>query len=232
MANDVRRWLPLALIAVAAAAAALAVRDLPPAVTIDLRGLLPVRLESSADTAPRWLAVMLLPGLAALIWALFQLLRRGSGLNLARAIIGDLPDELAEPGTIERIRATYDGIVLWVVVLILGVHAGLIAAALGYETLAPRLTAVILGISLVALGNVLPRLRPNLIAGIRTRQMLRDPQLWRATHRILGGAFVIVGVLTIVVGLVAPAYALITALAGLVLACVIAAARGRRAASA
>lgn len=218
MAPDVRKWLPPALIGLAYVATALAVRDLPATVPIDLRGLLPFQLESSADTAPRWVLIVLLPGLAAVIWALLQLLRGHVGAKLTRALFGDVPEAAADPMAIEHNRATYDAIGLWVVVLILGVHAGMVAAALGHERLAPRLTTVILGISLVAAGNVMPRLRPNLVAGVRTRRTLRDPQLWRTTHRILGAGLVVAGTLTVIVGLVAPAYGLITAIVALMLA--------------
>jgi hypothetical protein len=228
MGNDVRKWLPLGLIAATTAATAYLVQDLPPTVTIDLRGLLPFPLEPKGDTAPRWVAILLMPAIAALIWGLFQLGRGRAGLRLTRAIFRDVPDALTDPVTIDRIKATYDTIVLSVVVLILGVHAGMIAAALGHEALAPRLVAIVMGISLAAAGNVMPRLRPNLVAGVRTRQTLTDPQLWRATHRILGVAFVAAGFATVVVGLIAPAYGLITAVVALLAACIVAAIGGSR----
>ena len=229
MANAVRKWLPLALVAGAIAATGLAVRDLPPAVAIDLRGVLPFSLESSADTAPRWVAVFGIPILAALVWALFQLGRSRSGLRLTRRLFPGTPEALGDPATIDRFRATYDSIVLWVVTLVLGVHAGMIAAALGHETLAPRIISVVMGVSLIAAGNVMPRLRPNVVAGVRTRRALTDPHLWRATHRVLGVAFVVAGAITIVVGLVAPRYGLTAAVIGVIVACIVATVGGLRA---
>lgn len=233
MANDVRKWIPLALIAAAMAITSFAVRDLPPTVTIDLRDLLPFSLEPSGDTAPRWVAVVLMPLIAALIWVLLELGRTRLGLRLARRLFSDVPDALADPATVDRFRGTYDTIVLSVVVLILGVHAGMIAATLGHETLAPRIINAVMGISLVAAGNVMPRVRPNLMAGVRTRRTLTDPELWRATHRMLGLGFVMAGAITVVIGLIAPRFGLITAVVSLVIACIVAAvggARGRRAA--
>jgi hypothetical protein len=228
MGNDARKWLPLGLIVATAAATAYLVRDLPATVAIDLRGLLPFPLEPTGDTAPRWVALMGMPAIAAIVWGVFQMARGPAGLRLARAIFRDVPDALADPATIDRIRATYDAIGLWVVVLVLGIHAGMIAAALGHLALAPQLVAVIMGVSLAATGNVMPRLRPNLLAGVRTRATLTDPQLWRATHRILGVTFVIAGIATILVGLIAPAYGLLTAVVTLILACVVAAIGGAR----
>ena len=229
MANDARRWLPLILIAVAIAAAGVAVRDLPPTVTIDLRGLLPFPLEPNADTAPRWVAVAGIPLLAALVWGLLRLGRTGAGLRFARRLFPRVPDALADPATVDRFGATYDTIALWVVVLVLGLHAGVVASALGHLTLAPRIISVVMGISLIAAGNVMPKLRPNLIAGVRTRGTLTDPRLWRSTHRLLGLAFVIAGIITAAVGLVAPAFGLATAVVSLVIACVVAMIGGTRA---
>lgn len=229
MANDVRKWIPLGLIAATVAVTALLVRDLPPIVTIDLRGLLPFPIEPTADTLPRWAAVVLIPGIAAAVWALFQVLRGAAGLRIAKLMFNDVPERLADPQTIERIRATYDTLGLWIVVLVLGVHAGMIAAALGHDALAPRLIVVILGICLAAAGNVMPRLRPNLLAGVRTRETLNDPQLWRTTHRILGATLVMAGTITAVVGLIAPAYGLIAAVVTLIGACIVAALGGARA---
>jgi uncharacterized protein len=229
MGNATRRWLPLALIVVAVAATARLVRDLPDSVAIDLRGVLPVPLEPTADTAPRWVAVVALPALATLVWILFETLRTRAALGLTRRLFSGVPEALGNPATVSRVRRTYDTIALWVVVLVLGVHAGMIAAALGHEALAPRVISVVMGVSLIAAGNVMPRLRPNLVAGVRTRRTLTDPLLWRATHRVLGVAFVFAGTLTVLVGLVAPSYGLTAAVLALVVACVVAAVGGARA---
>lgn len=227
--GNVVRWLPLAVIAAVIAATAGIVRGLPETVNIDLRGVLPFPTEPRPDTAPKWVAVLAMPSLATVIWALFQVLGGPAGIRVARIIYRDVPDALLEMTTIERFRVTYDTIAFWIVMLVLGVHAGMIASALGHEQLAPRLIAVIMGVSLAAAGNVMPRLRPNLVAGVRTPATLRDPQLWRATHRVLGAGFVVAGLLTAVVGLVAPAYGLMTAVATLVTACIVAMIAGRRA---
>ena len=229
MANAARKWLPLALIAGAMATGAWLVRDLPPTVTIDLRGLLPFALEPTGDSAPRWVAVLGLPAIATSIWALLNAGRRPAAMRLTRLFFRDTPEALTDPAVVDRFRGTYDTIVLCVVVLILGVHAGMIAAALGHDTLGPRIITVVMGISLAAAGNVMPRLRPNLVAGVRTRATLTDPALWRATHRVLGFGFVIAGIVTAIVGLAAPAYGLPTAVVTLIAACILATVGGLRA---
>src|SRR5574338_866074 len=147
MGNVARRWLPLVLIAVAIAATRWLVRDLPETVAIDLRGVLPVALESTPDNAPRWVAVVAMPALAAGIWALFGVLRTRAALGATRAGFPGTPESLGDPETVGRFRPTYDTITLWVVVLVLGFHAGLIAAALGHDALAPRIISVLMGVS-------------------------------------------------------------------------------------
>ena len=228
MANDVRKWAPVILIAVAVGVTSVVLRDLPTSVTIDLRGVLPFSVEPRPDTAPKWVAIFGIPAIAALVWLLFHIGSTEAGLRVVRRLFPDAPNALSDPASVERFRATYDTMALWVVVLILGVHAGIIASALGHVGLAPRLISVIMGLSLISAGNVMPRLRPNLVAGVRTRKTLNDPARWRVTHRRLGNAFVMAGAVTVVAGLVAPAYGLATAIVALVLACLVAAAGGAR----
>jgi uncharacterized membrane protein len=75
---------------------------------------------------------------------------------------------------------------------------------------------------MVVVGNVMPRLRPNWVAGVRVTRTLADPDLWRTTHRAFGAALVGSGVLTLVVALGAPRYSLVTGMALLVVSCVVA----------
>ena len=231
MGNVARRWLPLALIAVVTAVTAWVVRDLPGTVAIDLRGLLPFPSEPTADTAPRWVVIAAIPALAAVIWILFAALRTRMSLRLTRRLLGDVDVALGDPASVDRFGPTYDTIVLWLVMLVLGIHAGVVAAAFGHLALAPRIISVAMGVSLIAIGNVLPRLRPNLVAGIRTRRTLTDPSLWRATHRVMGVAFVIAGLVTVLLGVVAPSFGLATAATALIVACVVAAIGGARSAA-
>src|SRR6266513_565511 len=44
--------------------------------------------------------------------------------------------------------------------------------------LVPRLAPVLLGAALMAIGNLLPRVRPNVAIGIRTSRTLRDRGAW------------------------------------------------------
>ena len=51
---------------------------------------------------------------------------------------------------------------------------------------AMRAVVVLLGLTFVAVGNLLPRTRPNVAVGIRTRQTLSNSQIWNRVHRVGG----------------------------------------------
>ena len=215
-----RRWIPLVLIGLAAVASLLAYGSLPPTVELRLDALLPFD-TSEADLVPRWLALSLIPTIALVVWAGFRAAPTATGQRLGRLLLRRAPDEVTSPDQFARFAKTYDAIVLAVVMLLLGVHAAIIAGALGYTDLAVRLVPGIMGASLILMGNVMPRLRPNWVAGVRTRRTLEDPRLWRTTHRAFGTAFVVAGILTIIAALVAPRYGLATGIASLLLSCIV-----------
>src|ERR1051325_1908762 len=131
------------------------------------------------------------------------------------------PREVTEPAQFERFGKTYDAIVLAVVLLVLGVHAAILSAALGSTAVAVRIVPAVLGASLLLMGNVMPRLRPNWVAGLRTERVLGNPQLWRRVHRVFGTALVLSGLATIAVALFAPRYGLLVGIASMLLSSVI-----------
>ena len=220
MASVDRKWIPLVLIGLAVVASLLAYRWLPSIVELRLDGLLPFD-TNEVDPVPRWLAVSLMPTIALLVYASFRAAPTSTGQRLGRRLIRRAPDAVTSPEQFARFATTYDTIVLAVVLLLLGAHAGIIAGALGYAELAVRIVPAVIGVCLILMGNVMPRLRPNWVAGIRTRRTLEDPQLWRTTHRAFGTAFVLSGILTIGVALVAPRYGLLTGIVALALSCVV-----------
>ncbi|HZO18645.1 MAG TPA: SdpI family protein [Gemmatimonadaceae bacterium] len=221
MPNVDRKWLPLALIAAAALASVVTYGKLPAMVELRFGGLLPVEPSGPTDLVPRWLALSGIPVLALAIWAAFRAAPTAVGQRVGRLFARGAPDAVTSPDQFARFEKTYDAIVLAVVVLLLGVHAAIIAGALGYAGAAVRIIPAVLGGSLILMGNVMPRLRPNWVAGVRTKRTLADPQLWRSTHRVFGAAFVVSGVVTMIVALLAPSYGLVTGLASLMLSCIV-----------
>jgi uncharacterized membrane protein len=138
--------------------------------------------------AERLLAIFLFPTTATVIAVLLQsLLRR----HVAAGGNGDA-------------TAAAQSILFWVIAFLIGVHGLMLAVMTGVESLWPyasRAVVVMLGITLMAVGNLLPRTRPNLALGIRTARTLMDRQLWVLTHRVSGYVLVGVGIVTVFSGL-------------------------------
>jgi hypothetical protein len=229
MASVDRRWLPPVLIALATAASLAVYRSVPPLVALPLDGVLPFNVSAPERLAPREWALFLIPALTLIVWGAFRAAPTAAGQRMARRLFRNAPEAVTSPEQFDRFGKTYDTIVLGVVVLLLGIHAAVLAALFEYPAMASRIIPMVLGASLVLMGNVMPRLRPNWVAGLRTRRNLEDPQLWRAAHRAFGAAFVASGILTIAVGLVAPRYGLMTGILAMVASLVVGfVASGRR----
>ena len=91
-----------------------------------------------------------------------------------------------------------------VVTFIIGLHVLTVCNLAGVawaRALGPRAAVVLLGAAILAIGNVLPRLRQNLALGIRTTQNLDDSRLWSRVHRRAGQGAVALGFVTCVAGL-------------------------------
>jgi hypothetical protein len=216
-----RKWTPLVLIGLAAVASLLAYGWLPSMLELRLDGLLPFDTSDASDPVPRWVALSFMPALALVIWAAFRAAPTTRGQRIGRLFLRRAPDEVTSPDQFGRFAKTYDTIVLGVVMLLIGMHAAIIAGALGYPGVAVRLVPAVLGACLILMGNVMPRLRPNWVAGVRTRRTLEDPQLWRTTHRAFGTAFVVAGILTLFVALIAPRYGLVTGIGSLMVSLIV-----------
>jgi uncharacterized membrane protein len=95
-------------------------------------------------------------------------------------------------------------IALHVVTFVIGLHVLMVGTLAGVgwaRALGPRAPVVLLGVAFVAVGNVLPRLRPNLALGIRTARSLDDARLWSHLHRWAGNGAVTLGLVTCAAGL-------------------------------
>ncbi len=149
---------PLATIAALYIISAVAYARLPPA------------------TVDRAFIAFLLPTAAGTIYVLMRLLaahdhvRRGNG-------------------TFTR---TYDAIVFRIVLFIGALHgtssSGCSGAVSSSRTgpLVPRLAPFLLGAGLMTIGNLLPRVRPNVAIGIRTSRTLHDRDAWLRANRTAG----------------------------------------------
>ena len=94
-----------------------------------------------------------------------------------------------------------------VTMLVVGVHVVVLAAIAGLLSgrgWAAQLVPVMLGLAMISIGNLLPKTRPILAIGIRTRRTLADRACWSRTHRLAGYVLVICGLAIIVATLAVP----------------------------
>lgn len=222
-----RRLPELFVLAVCVFSAA-AFTQLPSVVIGDVSWLLPV--TAPAREASRTLAAFLIPAVLVLLLAGYRWAQSATG---RAATAGALPEWLATPGgdapEYEKFTASLELVLICVVALISSIHLGMLASALGWRGPISLLVGLVFGIVLTAMGNVMPRLRPNPIAGLRTKAMLNDPIAWRNAHALFGRVWVVGGAAVIVVALVAPRYSLIAMLAVVLLSLMVAPIVSRRA---
>jgi uncharacterized membrane protein len=107
-----------------------------------------------------------------------------------------------------NVLAVYDAIILRFILLVMGVHAMVLAGLRGMlwgHGWAAQIVPVMLGVTMIGIGNLLPRTRPNLAIGIRTPATLSDRALWIRTHRFAGHLTVALGGVTVLAALAVPA---------------------------
>lgn len=103
---------------------------------------------------------------------------------------------------------TYHAIVLRALLFVVALHTLVVIEltramdAVGLRLSASRVVVVLLGVVLVAIGNLLPRTRPNVAIGVRTARTLTNAQLWQQVHRAGGYATVGLGTVIVLSGLV------------------------------
>ena len=113
---------------------------------------------------------------------------------------------IGEAGSPDAVRI-YDAIMLRIGVFVMGVHATVLAGLLGLlagRDWAGQIVPVMLGLVLISIGNLLPRTRPNLALGIRTRRTLTNRAAWIRTHRSTGYVTVATGAVILLSAIAVP----------------------------
>jgi hypothetical protein len=168
------------------------------------------------DEAPlaRPMAAFLLPTAALVIDALLRRLIARHPIEGAGS-----PDMLA----------TYDAVMLRLMLFLMGVHATILVGLMGMlsgRNWAAQIVPVLLGFTMIGIGNLLPRIRPNLAIGIRSRRTLSDRARWTQVHRsagymaVAGGAVIVLSAIT-VPGPVGPGMILLVGPAALLGVCLL-----------
>jgi hypothetical protein len=210
-----RKYTPLLPVAAAYAASAITYAELASSGSPDFSPLLPFATASS-ERIPLLIAAFAIPTAAL---AVYFFLER---LAAVKGPVEPLPqwwlNEKTGSAGVQRFEPTFHTVLFAVTSLLALMHLVLLGSILHWPDWFFRGFTTILGLGFMAVGNVMPRVRPNWIVGIRTKRTLSDPAIWTSAHRALGTLLMIAGIVTIAASIVTPRWALIVAIVSLLAA--------------
>jgi uncharacterized membrane protein len=178
-----RKWIPLLIVAAAVFASAIVYPKLPAS--------MPTHWDISGHPngwSSRFWGAWLMPIFMVGLWALMRV----------------LPAIDPRRSNYAKFGGAFEGVIVSIMLFMLGMHIIVLRAALGYPVAIERVLPVAIGVLFIAIGNLLPRMRPNWFLGIRTPWTLSSDRVWEKTHRFGGNVFVLAGVLMLLSGLVVP----------------------------
>ena len=95
----------------------------------------------------------------------------------------------------ENGRFVIDAAISAVAMIALVLSTATILIGLGIAVDMPRVVSLLVTGIFIVIGNVLPKTKPNWVAGVRLPWTLRDADNWRVTHRWTGRAMVVFGLI-------------------------------------
>jgi uncharacterized membrane protein len=195
----VKKWYPVVLVLLTAAFSAWAYPRMPERVVTHW-GL----FGEPNGWSSRLSTVLEFPALMALFAALFFGIRE---LDPRKA-------------NYKKFAQSFDVIVVAVLFAIAAIHVMIIGVALGWPIPIRRAAPAVVGLLLLTLGNVLPRVRPNSFIGIRNPWTFSDNDSWSLAQRLAGYGLVVSGALFLLDGAVATPWADTLAISATVVAVV------------
>lgn len=148
------------------------------------------------------------------------------------ALVRSFPRFVSGPARARAVASPLAETALVVAALLAGLHFVMLDAALSGGVRAGKGLGFVLAAFSFALGLLLPKLRRNGVAGIRTPYTLSSDETWQKTHRIGGMLFVAAGLIGLVAAVMGNVAVVVGALVGATLASVVYSfVAGRRAAS-
>ncbi|HEY8357888.1 MAG TPA: SdpI family protein [Ramlibacter sp.] len=117
-------------------------------------------------------------------------------IGLATTIVFWAVGRFAPPAQLEASRHAWRTVVPALTGLFLTIQSGIVLVGLGYPDLMVRMICIAIGVMLVLLGNIMPKMQPNGLVGIRL-PWLGDAVVWQKTQR-LGGVLFLAGGLMLI----------------------------------
>ncbi|MEM7156858.1 MAG: SdpI family protein [Myxococcota bacterium] len=122
---------------------------------------------------------------------------------------------------LRRSRGAYDAIRVAVLAFITMLHGAVVLEATGHALSMSLVLPVSLGLLLVAIGNLMGKLRSNHFVGVRTPWTLSSDLSWDKTNRLAGRIFVGLGGAMMVAGLLGGSSTVLSTLLGGLVAMVV-----------
>jgi uncharacterized membrane protein len=112
----------------------------------------------------------------------------------------------------QRLQTTFEAVIFRTVLFVTAVQFVVVAGLLeragvlpqGLRPLLSRIVPVLLGATLMAIGHILPRMKRNVVIGIRTRRTLADQAEWDRTNRVAAYVAVALGASLCLAGALMP----------------------------
>jgi uncharacterized membrane protein len=168
----VKKWYPLVLVLLASAFSAWAYPQMPQRVVTHwgLNG------DANGWSGPL-VTVLEFPLLMAMLSVLFHAMR----------------DVDPRKENYDKFEPSLDSIMAALLLTIAGLHVMVVGTALGWHIAVRRAVPALIGLFLLTIGNVLPRVRANSFIGIRTPWTLSNGESWSLMQRIAGYGLVVAG---------------------------------------
>jgi uncharacterized membrane protein len=117
------------------------------------------------------------------------------------ALLAAIPRFEPRRENLRRSSAAYRTVANAIVLLLLVIQIGVVAAGVGGSFPMATVMGTGIGILFVVIGNVLGTVRSNFLFGVRTPWTLSSDLAWDRTHRLVGRLFVITGIVLVVLSL-------------------------------
>ena len=118
-----------------------------------------------------------------------------AGMGILFAVLFDiLPKIDPRKENYKKFGSYYDGFCIAMQLFMAAMSALILLASFHPGKIAvSHIVAVLVGVLLMGLGNIMPEIKSNFYMGIKTPWTLSDDQIWHRTHRLGGRLFVAAG---------------------------------------